>query len=119
MQPESVAWVEDVPSLTVILQVEELKPERRMEKLPVADAVPIATPSIVIVAADWAPWPSTRSSLPLSCARVSEIAAPAAWAETRTSTLPSSSTRMVLPIGCDPILWPRSRNALCTDPSNG
>jgi len=78
VQPESVARVEDVPSLTVMLHVDELKPERRMERLPVDDAFPSATPSIVIVAAGLAPCPATRSSLPLSCARVSEIAAAAA-----------------------------------------
>jgi len=101
VQSESVACVDDVPSLTVILQVGELKPVRRIEKLPVDDAFPMATPSIVIVAAGRAPCPSTRSSPAFSCARVSEIAAAAAWAATRTTTLPSSNARTVRRIGLE------------------
>jgi hypothetical protein len=98
VQPESVACVEDVPSLTVIRQVGELKPVRLIEKRPSEAAVPIAMPSIVIVAPAWAPCPSTRSSLPFSSARVTEIAASAAGAATRTNTVPSRSARTIRPI---------------------
>src|SRR3954468_18986738 len=111
VQPESVACAEEVPSLTVILHVDELKPVRRIEKVPVDDAFPIATPSIVIVAADWAPCPSTRSSPLFSWARVNEMAAVAAWAATRTSTPPSSKKRMLRRIGSI-VLRSRRRNGL-------
>jgi hypothetical protein len=110
VQPESVACVEVVPSLTVIVHVGELKPVRLIEKRPSEAAVPIATPSIVIVDPATAPCPSTRTSLPFSSARVTEIAASAAGAATRTITVPSSNTRMVRPTGLTAFLRRRSRN---------
>jgi hypothetical protein len=61
VQPDSVACVEVVPSLTTTRHVGELKPERSMRKRPSEAAVPIGVPSMLIVAFGVAPVPSTRS----------------------------------------------------------
>jgi hypothetical protein len=55
VQPESVACVVVAPSLTLTVHVGELKPERSTRKRPSEAAVPMATPSIVIVAPGTAP----------------------------------------------------------------
>jgi hypothetical protein len=93
VQPESVAVAEVEPSLTVTLQVEEVNGSCWMRNAPVASAVPVTDcwgELTVIVAFGTAPLPSTRSAVPLSSARVTEM--PATAAEGALNA-PSTTTR--------------------------
>jgi hypothetical protein len=96
VQPERVACVLVVPSATVIVHVAELNPERSIRNRPSEPAVPIATPSIVIVALGTAPCPSTRSCPPLSSARVTVRAAIAAGTAMNSAAALSRRTEVSL-----------------------